>query len=544
MTITQSALAEVPISYADLNGANIGQRPDLINLAGGVFVTPDGLLWSSYQGQLVAARNVSPTVVYDANGKPTLIGPRGTINVAGKARNHRLMARGLTGNVTTLAVTDANFVTGATAGGVSTMTRVGLATDFDAVRIWIANNDTGAQSVTSVLVASPNASGVAKASAVADASILRGAGGFVGGLGPSTNGDTTRDMVYGATAGSYNTTINSVSKTFMPATFDGGKNLTKTLPARLGAAASNNMPSWTATDWMPVSSQPRADGGTTPLLDVYVSWGIGATATMYAFGTDAPSVFARMANDATYERMWRTHFVAGNVTNVSSFGSVQRVQPKSPAIIIQYRSRKDGIQVMMIGDSIYEGIGQTLPHTNFATVAALALHTSDMPVEVLPLARISQHSEDQLNHARQLISEIKPTIMVAQSISTNRMNRDSELALKLTTRASVADVLVEAEKVGAVPVVIGITPTTTAAVNYGTADAYRIAANVELSTMLPSEGGVYVPLDATLGTGGTVGGQLQLGAEFSADGIHLNDAGHIAVKIPVQAGITSAIALL
>lgn len=461
---------------------------------------------------------------------------------AGPTRNRRLLSRGLSGNVITLPTTDANFVTGVTAGGLSSMTRIGLASEFDAVRIFIANYDTSAQSVTSVLLASPDSSGVARAAAVANASILKGPGAFTGGVGPSTNGDATIDVIYGATAGSYASTVNSVTKVFMPATFGNGNATTVTLPSRAGAGL--NIPSWTATDWMPISSQPRLDGGTTPLLDVFVSWAAGAVATLYAFGTDAPAVFSRMANDAIYERMWRTHFVAGNVTNVSSFGSVQRVQPKTPAIIVQYRTRKDAIQVMTIGDSIYEGIGQTLPCNNFGVRAALALHTSDVPVEVLPLSRISQHSEDQMNHARQIIGEVKPTILLAQSISTNRMNRDSELALGLCARSSVADVLIEAEKVGAVPVIVGITPTTTAAVNYGAADAYRIAANASLAALLPTEGGVFVELDPTLGTGGVSGGQLQLGAAFSGDGIHLNDTGHTAAKVPVQAGISAATALI
>ena len=529
------------ISFADLTGANSGQRPDLLALENGIFTTPDGAVWSRDKDQLVPATNIVPTLSY-SGGKPVLRGPAGPVAIAGKQRNRRLLSRGLSGNVTTLAATDANFVAGVTAGGLGVMMRIGLATDFDAVRIFVANYDTNPQNITSVLLAPPDSSGVARAGAVANAAILKGAGAFNGGTGPSTNGDTTRDTIYGATAGSYTTVTNSTTKVFMPATFDNGKTTTKTLPARVGAGL--NIPSWTATDWMPIGSQPRLDGGTTPLLDVFISWAAGAVVTLNSFGSDSAASFSRLGDDSQFGRMWRTHFVAGNVTNVSSFGSVQRLQPKTPAIIVQYRSRKDAVQVMTIGDSIHEGIGQTIPHNNFGLQAALALHTADMPVEVLPLARVSQHSEDQLNHARQLIAEVKPTILLAQSLSTNRMNRDSELAMRLTTRASVADLLVEADKVGAVPVIVGITPTTTAAVNYGAADAYRIAANAELAAMLPAEGGVFVPLDPTLGTGGVVGGQLQLGAEFSSDGIHLIDNGHTAAKVPTQAGIAAAIALI
>lgn len=534
---TRASQITIDISAADLAGANSGQRPDLLQ-SSYTFRTPDGNLYQSNGKVLETA-----TLFVVAKDGDLQAGTKG-IPSGGKARNRRLLARGLSGDVTLQASTDANFVTGVTAGGLSTMTRIGLATDFDAVRIFIANYSGTNETVTNVLLACPDSSGVSESieGPGGVSTGLRGAGAFSGGVGPSTVGDTTINTIYGATGGGYSSGVNSVGRAFMVGTFDKGASLTKVLPPK--AAVGLNTPSWTATDWIPIASKPRLDGGIVPLLDVFISWAVGANVTLNSFGSDAPAVHARMANDAIYPRMWRTMFAAGQVTNIASFSAVQRIQPKTPAIIVQYRSRKDGVQVMMIGDSIYEGIGQTNVHTNFSIQAALALHTPDVPVEILPLARISQHSEDQLNHARQLLPQIKPTILLAQSISTNRMNRDTELALVLSARASVGDILIEAEEVGAVPVVVGITPTTTAALNYGTGDAFRIAANNAMATMLPENNGVFVPLDDVLGTGGVVGGQLQLGAAFSSDGIHLNDTAHPLVKVPVQAGLQTAIDML
>lgn len=534
---TKASQTTIDITAAELAGANSRQRPDLIESAF-TFRTPDGNLYQSDGATLVPA-----TLFVTAEDGDLKAGSR-KIPSGGKSRNRRLLARGLSGDVTLQATTDANFVTGVTSGGLSTMTRIGLATDFDAVRIFIANYSGTNETVTNVLLATPDSSGISEAidGPGGVSTGLRGAGAFSGGVGPSTVGDTTINTIYGATAGGYASGVNSVSKSFMVGTFDKGASLTKVLPPK--AAVGFNTPSWTATDWIPIASKARQDGGSVPLLDVFISWAVGANVTLYSFGSDAPAVHSRMANDAIYPRMWRTMFASGQVTNIASFSAVQRIQPKTPAIIVQYRSRKDGVQVMMIGDSIYEGIGQTNVHTNFSVQAALGLHTSDVPVEILPLARISQHSEDQMNHARQLLPHIKPTVLLAQSLSTNRMNRDTNQALVLTARASVGNILNEADEVGAIPVVIGITPTTTAAVNYGAADAFRIAANAELATMLPENGGVFVPLDDVLGTGGVVGGQLQLGAALSSDGIHLNDTAHPLVKVPVQAGLQAAVDML
>ena len=482
-----------------------------------------------------------PSFIVNGSGKATgLYGPDGNpVSLGSKNRNRRILSRGLTGDVVTLASTDANFVTGVTAGGLSAAVRIGVATDFDAVRILIANYDSSTPQITSVLLASPDCSGIANSVNTGTPATYKGAGAFNGGNAPSVNGDNTRDTVFGISQGGYNNTVNGSG--FVTATFDNGNSTTKTLPAK--SVLGFNVPSWTATDWMSISSQPRNDGGTTPLLDVYLSWAAGSIITLSSFGSGAPT-FAMLANDANYARMWRTYFAAGTVTNVNSFQSVFRVQPSTPAIIVQYRARKDSVQVLMLGDSIYEGISQTLPHNNFSIQAALALHTTALPVEILPLARISQPSTDQLNHFRQMSTFVQPTVFMAQCLSTNALNKSSELAFNLVAQSSVAAELIEMNKAGAVPLVIGLTPTTTAGFNYGTADPWRISSNALLSASVPLEGGVFVGLDPTLGTGGTSGGQLQLGAAFTADGIHLIDAGHTAAKVPVQAGLAAAIALI
>lgn len=43
----------IPVSAADITGANTGQRPDLINLAGAIFVTVDGKQYRVWRGRIV-----------------------------------------------------------------------------------------------------------------------------------------------------------------------------------------------------------------------------------------------------------------------------------------------------------------------------------------------------------------------------------------------------------------------------------------------------------------------------------------------------------
>lgn len=66
------------ITYADLAGANSGQRPDLLTDDQDVYRTPDGKLYSVSNGQLVQAQNLVATFATDPlTGGVSLIGPTG-----------------------------------------------------------------------------------------------------------------------------------------------------------------------------------------------------------------------------------------------------------------------------------------------------------------------------------------------------------------------------------------------------------------------------------------------------------------------------------
>ena len=74
----------IDISYADLAGANLGQRPDLLVLNGATYRTPDSKLYSELKGQLVPAVALRSTILAQSaipvilvqNGR---LGPGGTL---------------------------------------------------------------------------------------------------------------------------------------------------------------------------------------------------------------------------------------------------------------------------------------------------------------------------------------------------------------------------------------------------------------------------------------------------------------------------------
>ena len=68
---TKTATTTFDISYAELAGANLGQRPDLLAREQGIYRTPDGKLYSVQGTQLLGANNLVPTYSLLEGSGPT-----------------------------------------------------------------------------------------------------------------------------------------------------------------------------------------------------------------------------------------------------------------------------------------------------------------------------------------------------------------------------------------------------------------------------------------------------------------------------------------
>lgn len=79
---TSSTGVTLDISYADLAGANAGQRPDLLTRTGAVYRTPDGKLFSELSGQLVRAAAIRP-IILAQSAIPVILAPNGTVATNG-----------------------------------------------------------------------------------------------------------------------------------------------------------------------------------------------------------------------------------------------------------------------------------------------------------------------------------------------------------------------------------------------------------------------------------------------------------------------------
>lgn len=80
--VNRGAQRTIDISYQDLQGANLGQRPDLLSQDLTCFRTPDSRLWSLYNGVLAPASNLVPYIL-SQSGVPIILPSSGTVGANG-----------------------------------------------------------------------------------------------------------------------------------------------------------------------------------------------------------------------------------------------------------------------------------------------------------------------------------------------------------------------------------------------------------------------------------------------------------------------------
>lgn len=72
----------LPITYAEIDGANKGERNDLLYKPNATYLGPDNALWSENAGQLLRQGSVSPYVLAQS-GIPMVLAPNGTVATNG-----------------------------------------------------------------------------------------------------------------------------------------------------------------------------------------------------------------------------------------------------------------------------------------------------------------------------------------------------------------------------------------------------------------------------------------------------------------------------
>lgn len=420
----------------------------------------------------------------------------------------------MTGRSNAVALSDALFPANSNVNGLTLRYRIALAAEFDAVRIIIPNMHSSAQAGVKVAL------GVSAA------------------LGAWNTTAPTANNTGAATAAAPSNTeaVSPAGAALIQAGFEGAA--TGTLSA--APDASNQCPSWTPTDWVPIKNIARSDGGTFPLLDLVLTYPAGATASM-AYTGASNSAWALWGRDDLFSagRVWRVWMDDGDgIASPAGFTNAT-TSPAFVPVIVQYRSKTRGVSLVAFGDSIIDAHNVTYPGNGFLWQAAIAMSSASRPVELCSMCAPGATTLQQMERAEMVLPLLKPSVMFVQSASVNSFGASLGARAQQHGEGTVGTALALAAEHGSAVVIGSMLPVNNAAKAWGATDSQRVLLNTNLRAR--DDDFVFLDFGSTV-DGVTTSGQIEpLASLVQGDGIHLNDAAHSAMAVPARAAVELAL---
>ena len=285
-----------------------------------------------------------------------------------------------------------------------------------------------------------------------------------------------------------------------------------TVPGRIAA----DVPSLAFSDWVQLPSIAPDDGGTFHHLLVR---------TYVLSGSPSMPVSTPTANVATAfptiaaGRNLKAYHIAGNVTAatgaLSPSGPGQYVNP----VAVQFTSRRRGLTIVGLGDSIDQGAMSTSGHNGAGWQAAKALSTPAFPMFFCNHGYIGQATGLILLNGRNAIDAYTPDVAIVPVFSPNDGT---------PSQASCEQGLARALNLAQYCVGKGVVPILRTGIPIGSlttaTDAFRRSVNDRACALSP--GLLVADYDAAVSNGAN---PARIKPAYDpGDGIHLNDAGYAA----------------
>lgn len=305
-----------------------------------------------------------------------------------------------------------------------------------------------------------------------------------------------------------------------------------TMPARY----ANELPSLTWGEWVGITDIPQLNTERKrPILMGRIEMPAGAVCTV-------PFNGMQNWNDITITpRLFRavSQAVAGVTTKASWVGGVN---PNNPQIaptnmtnamipVIQYVSRSNGRQVLIVGDSTAEGLGATVKDLGAVQTSVLNKSTPEVPIEYYN-AGIHSQGYSVYSRVPELYADaIKPTDVFYQPWSVNDSVAGGHTDLMIEgLKGANGKVIAKLQSLPKPPKLYFLEPLPVAVAfkNLGVGDAKR---RDYIEDYLPKlTAGVQVKGYAEVLSGAEVAGQTTPKPEFMFDSAHPNTAGYNALS--------------
>lgn len=292
----------------------------------------------------------------------------------------------------------------------------------------------------------------------------------------------------------------------------------------IGSAASAAQ--YAISDWIPLSSIARTDGGTRPLLMVRGQHD-GSVDGNFAFLNTAHCANNRTASAANRGRIVQT---SSTTTGVSVPANTGGLSNNAFEIFPIFRYRKPSLSVMVAGDSTEQNdalVSATL--TSWGWRGCCDASSTSRPVNYLNFGCSSKTSAEYWARTQEAITAgVVPDVLVIGPASVN--DGYSNLDRTFETARSRALEIIEYVRTKGVRFVCFI-PLLPYNSNNASQDGYRTAFNTLLGTLAASNPGVSVLSFPGLGDGATPERWVSA-MNNSADGIHPNETAIDTIMAP------------
>lgn len=265
----------------------------------------------------------------------------------------------------------------------------------------------------------------------------------------------------------------------------------------VNVAAANAAQQYAVSDWIPLSSIPRTDGGTRPLLMIRGQHD-GSTDGNFAFLPTGSCASNRTANAANRGRIVQT---CAPTAGVSTPANAAGLGTAAFEIFPIFRYRKPAITVMVAGDSTEQNDAIAYNYlTSWGWRGCADASTANRPVNYMNVGCSSKNSDEYWLRAQELINAgVVPDVLCIGPASVNDTYTSNTDRVFETARARVVEIIEFAHAKGIKRVLfIPLLPYNS---TNSTTDAARVAFNSYLATLAQYTPGVAVLDFSALGDG-------------------------------------------
>jgi tetratricopeptide (TPR) repeat protein len=193
------------------------------------------------------------------------------------------------------------------------------------------------------------------------------------------------------------------------------------------------------SDRAPCLSLPRVDGGSWPLVFIYVtissaSMATGGNGNFVAFNND------RVANRGRHwysAQAW--HDNRGDYARNPTGTGWKFLEQANPVVAVEFTYATPGVQIVVLGDSLNSATGLD-DYSSHLWRTAMDLSTPALPINVACLAYASQGSATYCEMLRMNLDAINPGILALQVITRNDGGNDRGMRQAIERQLAIAEV--------------------------------------------------------------------------------------------------------